>query len=143
MGSSTLVERRLNHPQGTDDLVYADVTQSQNPPNHGVLPARKRVTQIPGFGAKLPMASAQVANLGWHPPNDPGLAAKAGQPARNGHCQNEAVNPFWCHATIVTRVEGVATRGRGSTRILRQAQGRFTIYGAELGVVRCDRMRPV
>ena len=41
------------------------------------------------FVAKLPQVSAEVTNFGLHPPDNPDYAAKAGQPAQNGHRQIE------------------------------------------------------
>ena len=60
------------------------------------------------FVAKLPQVSAEVTNFGLHPPDNPDYAAKAGQPAQNGHRQIERVSQFQCHAASMTQAQGLA-----------------------------------
>ncbi len=64
--------------------------------------------------AKLPQAGAEIPPIGLHPPDIPNYAAKAGQPAQNGHRQIERVNQFRCHAASVPQLNDVlASLGLG------------------------------
>ena len=104
--------------------VGATVEEPIDPVRQVLVLPRVFVAKLPKVGAyiakvraQLVKVCAQVANLGLHPPDDPNNAAKAGQPAQNGHRQIERVNQVRCHTARVARGAagawiGAEARGR-------------------------------